>query len=418
MNQCSADDLYFGDMEDAMTLITSLLRGKGLKYLLDICCDILENPVILCEPSEEWFIYSSKFKTNVPDIQEMLVVGHIPDYYMEEHRRLETGKFSRESKAFLIEDGLFADHRRIACGINISDQLVAILTVFECNRVFSDKDYRIIDFLSSVIAQEMRRTGIPQNALYEYQLLEMLQGHPVPERQKSGWLASLQWKEFDPLRICVIYADEPQKFHVESTLRKRFGEERCCKTTRLGNYNIIVFNERFKQDCNTMLATMEDFLKDSQLQAIVSTPFYQLERIADQYCLMCDSVDLGKCILPEKAIVMYEDIFMYSLPHQAAKNGDIRRYLAPQIMQLDDYDKKYGTDYYLTMKTYLLCGKKAAAAEALGIHVNTLKYRLQKISEIVGIDFSNETNWYYLKQSIYIEDYLNKMDEHTQACGK
>lgn len=62
-----------------------------------------------------------------------------------------------------------------------------------------------------------------------------------------------------------------------------------------------------------------------------------------------------------------------------------RRQLGP----LADHDRKRGGELLKTLRAYLETGEQQAAAKRLGIHPNTLRYRLDRITEIVGADLSD-----------------------------
>ena len=58
------------------------------------------------------------------------------------------------------------------------------------------------------------------------------------------------------------------------------------------------------------------------------------------------------------------------------------RHLGPLI----DHDRARGTELVATLRAYLETGEQQAAARRLDVHPNTLRYRLDRIREIAGID--------------------------------
>jgi DNA-binding PucR family transcriptional regulator len=69
----------------------------------------------------------------------------------------------------------------------------------------------------------------------------------------------------------------------------------------------------------------------------------------------------------------------------------VRLWLGPLI----DYDEQKGADLVMTLTSYLeRGGNYEATAQALAVHRNTLKYRLQRIREISGRDLGDpDTNF-------------------------
>ena len=62
-------------------------------------------------------------------------------------------------------------------------------------------------------------------------------------------------------------------------------------------------------------------------------------------------------------------------------------YVHKDIIRLLRYDQQNNTAFYLTLKTWFYCGfHMATAAKMLGIHRNSLTYRLEKMREM--IDFA------------------------------
>lgn len=80
-------------------------------------------------------------------------------------------------------------------------------------------------------------------------------------------------------------------------------------------------------------------------------------------------------------------------PHQlliAASTAELRRALRARVLgPLLDYDAAQHADLVRTVEVFLDCsGSPTVAAKALHVHVNTLRYRLARASELLGTDLS------------------------------
>lgn len=61
-----------------------------------------------------------------------------------------------------------------------------------------------------------------------------------------------------------------------------------------------------------------------------------------------------------------------------------------EVTLLADYDEKNNTDYLATLEAYLSFGNRlSAAASSMFIDRSTMKYRLQKISDLLCADFDD-----------------------------
>ena len=65
-------------------------------------------------------------------------------------------------------------------------------------------------------------------------------------------------------------------------------------------------------------------------------------------------------------------------------------FLAPVLQRIWDYDQGNGTEFFRSMYAYVMkIFDKEAAAAALGIHKNTLVYRLSRITELFQLDLGD-----------------------------
>ena len=77
-----------------------------------------------------------------------------------------------------------------------------------------------------------------------------------------------------------------------------------------------------------------------------------------------------------------------------------RKLVHPAFGLLEEYDQHSHTDLGRTLREYLAAGcSQADTAARMHIHLNTLKYRLQRICEITGADFKDQEEVFYLQLS-------------------
>ncbi len=77
------------------------------------------------------------------------------------------------------------------------------------------------------------------------------------------------------------------------------------------------------------------------------------------------------------------------MPMLAAAAGvdEVRLFLSEVLGQVVEHDRENDTPYLETLEIYLQeRGRSQAAADAMGLHVPTLRYRLKRIEELFGIN--------------------------------
>ncbi|WP_079443405.1 helix-turn-helix domain-containing protein [Pseudomonas veronii] len=93
----------------------------------------------------------------------------------------------------------------------------------------------------------------------------------------------------------------------------------------------------------------------------------------------------------------------------AAVGGeDIRTFVNESVGAMLEHDRKHQTPYLETLTAYLRenC-RSQACADAMGVHVTTLRYRLARIQELFDIDFETPERRFATELAIYLQRVLD-----------
>lgn len=92
---------------------------------------------------------------------------------------------------------------------------------------------------------------------------------------------------------------------------------------------------------------------------------------------------------PDGATV-FDDLGIYRMLAEVEDTSSVERFVREWLGPLLDYDATKGAELVPTLTQYLECGRSYdSTAEAVGVHRNTLKYRLRRIREISGRDLGD-----------------------------
>ncbi len=91
-------------------------------------------------------------------------------------------------------------------------------------------------------------------------------------------------------------------------------------------------------------------------------------------------------------------LFCSNAERSVRKEGfEIADFIQHRLKRVLAYDKQNGSQYYESMLKYLVFGKSLKlASKELGIHRNTLAYRIGRIGELFGIDFDDRQTCFEL----------------------
>ncbi|MBQ2990382.1 MAG: helix-turn-helix domain-containing protein [Clostridia bacterium] len=88
------------------------------------------------------------------------------------------------------------------------------------------------------------------------------------------------------------------------------------------------------------------------------------------------------------------------------------------IARMRRVDEETGTQYAPSLQAYLSCGLDLRlAAQALGVHRNTLAYRMKRVQEIFSVDLENVNTCFELLFSFWLADNLPQAERGAEMEG-
>ncbi len=139
-----------------------------------------------------------------------------------------------------------------------------------------------------------------------------------------------------------------------------------------------------------------------------SYPFIGLERIAVAYFQAEYADARGQAEDLPGCVSSYGSYAFAGLIEYVRRSIDWRPFISPSLYRLYDTDRENGTEYYKTLFWLLVNDMRAVdAARQLYIHRNTLKYRLNRIEELIPDDLTDPNTIQYLHfcYALMLEDY-------------
>jgi DNA-binding PucR family transcriptional regulator len=95
---------------------------------------------------------------------------------------------------------------------------------------------------------------------------------------------------------------------------------------------------------------------------------------------------------PESRVLSFEDTGAYRLllPAMSDDPAELERFYLDTIAPLVAYDEQYGTELVHTLEAFLANdGSMAATYKELFTHRHTIRYRLERVRELTGLDVNS-----------------------------
>ncbi|AOH53389.1 hypothetical protein ABE28_003420 [Peribacillus muralis] len=118
------------------------------------------------------------------------------------------------------------------------------------------------------------------------------------------------------------------------------------------------------------------------------------------------SIELGKRLNSGKEIYCYKDLATFKILQYAPKNVLID-IVTDNLAPLKDHDDETESDLIKTLETYMQCNlRPAETARKMGVHRNTIHFRIKSIKKRLGSDLSND-DLFTLKLALYAKRLLD-----------
>ncbi len=209
---------------------------------------------------------------------------------------------------------------------------------------------------------------------------------------EGGWQSQLQ----DGYTLLVIETDSPNRHSlrqlaslVEAHLQ---GEGWWTTAIERGRHLAVLVASL---ETGTLRESAGRFALSAQQKGFpvrvgMSSPSRQPDAVRRSYQQALDALAAASALGQEQAVHAYDDLgFLSNLLKRSGEEPTGNRYTS-LLEQIEQYDREKKTQYLATLETYLdHQNRPNQAAKLLFIHRNTLYQRLEKITDLWGIDFQD-----------------------------
>jgi len=274
-----------------------------------------------------------------------------------------------------------------------------------------------IEHAATVIALEMikqREVAEAEDRVRGELVDDLLNGTFGDEANVQRRARHLRYDLSQPHRLLVVDAD-----HFRQFIKERRYEEGRVITVKHQLFQVVTGAVRRQHPRHLVTAHSDSVIvlvpqppdgKDPEGEALAGRI---REAVADSDLGITVSVAIGRlCLKPDdfkpafieaqraldlmvrfgkrEQVINYDRLGVYRLLAQVEDRAGLDAFAGRMLAPLIDYDRARGTPLLRTLEIYLQChGNLRQSARDLHIHLNTLHYRLRRISELTGADLKD-----------------------------
>lgn len=331
---------------------------------------------------------------------------------LDDNGEVATGHHRENPRSFFVDWGMVEGLPRIMSGVRVDNLIKGYIGILCADGRCPDELLFAADAVAEAFSMEFRNTGnfaSEIRPLHNVFLAKLFQGDIKKAEEITEWAGHLNIElEGD---YCIVAAGAAELITDASLIH--YLHRRL--EVRLAPLFSLVYD-----NCIFVLFTGISGLKGPfdhipLIEATLKAPFSEHHLIGGISDRFDDLLDLSSYVYQAKqALILrggtgnglltpYRSLVLQDIMSKIQQNMEPVNYIHPVIPFLTSYDKTNGTQYLETAKTYIitLCNS-TESCRLLNIHRNTLLYRLDKISELTGIEIKSIGTFTHLLCSFYL----------------
>jgi DNA-binding PucR family transcriptional regulator len=329
---------------------------------------------------------------------------------------------------------------RVAMRIAGEDEMLGVIWVTDTARALGERDYEVIQQAADVAAAILSRQRAAQQqetGLRAEFLEDVVRGRITSPDSLRALARGLGWNIDRLQQALVVSIDDFERFAVQAAGRAGSGTQRVrnrlAEVVRLEalaidpdaiigprSTGIVVLldtghadGERRKEAAirlaERIVKRAAVLIADMTVTVGVGRDFPSFEHMTESFRQAELAATLGASLWGGNRAVHYDDLGVHRVLFALREDEEMT---TPALRRLVEHDQRRGTSYVQTLATYFACmGRLSAAAEQLGIHRNTLEYRMGRIEELAGVSIDDPNNRLALELGIR----LHQLQQSTAA---
>lgn len=391
--------LIFQKYYDWINEMTRIAQSSQNLFELLSCSEtILENPCILIDKEFNYLGYSSDFFTQY--FTEENNSMSVPLKYGNMYRMDETFQnYARKKGVFFCSD--YPEMGNLLChNITYQGKYFARLIVHDKAHSFTSADEKHLSIFAGFVQDIFDGRPEPlilSNHLENVQTL--IKSLAFDHNSLSGndidrILSETNWQR--TAHYLAIYIRPMTSNRIEQSIPylcskiEQLWQGSCAQSVKnriLWVINLDIYKSNSDYAFNDNLGY---FLRESLCQAGISNIFTDIGTIASYYLQAITALEIGGKYHPTHWYHYFRDQTFHYMLTQCTKEYSTEELCYGPLLKMIHYDSKNHTDYYLTLKTYILNQfSVTVTSKKLFIHRTTLTQRLKRITSLFSINLDD-----------------------------
>lgn len=398
---------WYLDMYDALS------NGEGVQVLLDLTLPLLENPIYLHDPNYHFIAYSK-----IPGLTGGNDVHSIEKG--SDRLSLKGINLLKETpyfeKTFMTTKPTFhanvGEYSYIYDNLWSKGQFWGRVFVDERMRAFKKGDYAIIGVLRKMLEKALFHRNLLPGKHYrflEQKMVALLDGKSIDLNELEEELKLSNWTNNEDYYFCFTLQLKEIDLILNTMIRNCEIIEEKIPDCITFPYKDAVIGIVHVDSRSKTLKTIREALIDFELNVGISLMFKDFNEFPLYYKQTNIALKYGAKGNPSELVHCFEDFCFSYILDCCVEELPADMLFPSALHKLIEHDKKKHSNYVETLRAYLENDlKPAKAMKALYVQRSTFLYRIDRINEMIGLDFEDDKTKLHFMIAFQLMDRANK----------
>jgi sugar diacid utilization regulator len=395
-------------------LFDAYIRGDSLQRLVELAGRLMGAPVVVVDGGYRILAHTARDEIDDVFWREYIDQGFCAYEYIALVNTLDSVKEGRKYASAYRVYCQISDNYKLVCGLFVGETSFGNVILFESHGEFTPEDHVLLEDVARMISQKLgsgksrrsTREVIGEDFLYDLleercgsaQEIEARAKHAGIDRTSAFYLLVFDLSRYRP--------------DIDSESLKRQLQHDWNLTPSLMYDSDSVVTVCDESRLRRLFPQIDVLCRKHGLYLGVSRKIKTPLKLRTHFQDARRVIEAGRIAYPDRRSWRYHEVaFFLELPAMSREEAH-ERFCYPEMERLMDYDRKLSADLYHTFYTYMMLGRSVQKTAAkLYVHRNTVRYRINRIAWVAGVDFEDVNRLGELFLACRILRYLLHRDE-------
>ncbi len=403
LNACLEAFEFYNAWESAIKDVAYASPDAPFEKLLDLSSPVLKNPILVADWKGEVLAISRNHKpiADRETWEHWVDQGYFPSYTYDRLKNypqfLEDMNRSEEIRIF---DFPQFEYRCIHFSVRYNNETSLYVHIIEDDTKLTEGLIQVASVLKQTIAIVLDRSNVMAKTNQIVSLFSDIIAGKYPERDALVWVRSqLGWDKSKAWYLVIFRNFLPESFSETALLEVLKKQVRKGCSFIWENHPIMIVD---CEEWSVAFPKIKKLLGGSGFCCGVSMPFDKQKDLPFALNQAKLSMELSD---GKNTIAMCEDCAWSYIVNEIKSQITDMQMLHPAVKVLQEHDRQTGGQLTRTLYEYLRHERSAdATSKALFIHRNSLRYRLDRIEELIDADLNDPDTRMYIILSYEIKE--------------